>query len=350
MGTNMPEAGSDIAPETPSAAGGMWYAGLLVIGLFFIYRGFRLGVGLIKAGHFPVVQSVLCVDYLFLGFGLMKRKYWARTLALVSCPCIFLFALFLIQKYPRAALQSSTRALAFAAAAAFIYLLIPRAAKEFTRAAKAAARRRDNLAPPPRHVPLTLKLSAVFGNQFMLMTWLIPGFVFCGVAHELRKAGVCVERDMPRGFAAVWLLAWLFFLGGIVFMSVRLARWILSGELRLLEHGMLSQAVLKSKTEIDLPGDGGPLYRLSFAYEVNGRKFHTGMDTPYPGRLLDEAAEPVLYDPQEPRKSTLLDDLPAHVEFDDTGNLLHRCPFMGFVYLLIPLGTLACMVYMTVKR
>lgn len=139
---------------------------------------------------------------------------------------MFLIALALIQKHPRAALHPSTRTLAFAAAATFIYLLIPRVAKEFTQVRKAAARRRDNLAPPPRRVPLSLKLSAIFGNHFMLMSWLIPGFVFCGVAHELRKAGVCVEPGMPRGFAAVWILTWLLFLGVSGYMAVRLARWI----------------------------------------------------------------------------------------------------------------------------
>lgn len=112
---------------------------------------------------------------------------------------------------------------------------------------------------------------------------------------------------------------------------------------------MLSRAVLKSKTEIDLPGDGGLLYRLRFDYEADGKKFHAGMDTPCPERLLDEAGEPILYDPRNPRKSTLLDDLPAQIELDDSGNIVHRYPFMGWLYLSIPLGTLACMIYMTVK-
>lgn len=211
-------------------------------------------------------------------------------------------------------------------------------------------KRRDYIAPPPRRVPLTLKLSAIFGHPMMIMAWLIPGFVFCGIASGLRKAGVCVEPGMPAGFAAVWLLMWLFFAGVIGYMAVRLARWILTSDLRLLKHGMLTQAVLRSKTEIDLPGDGGPLYRLRFDYDVDGKKFHTVMDASFYKRLLDEAAEPVLYDPQRPRKCILLDELPAQVELDEAGNIVHRYPFMGFVYLMIPLGTLACMIYMTAKR
>lgn len=183
----------------------------------------------------------------------------------------------------------------------------------------------------------------------MILAWLIPGFVFCGVAHNLKKAGLRIEPGMTPGLFAVWLAAWLFFLGVIVFMTARLARWILSSDIDLLEHGMLAQAVLKSKKEIRLPGDGGPLYRLIFDYDAGGRKYHTVMDTAFPKRLLDEAEEPVLYDPRKPAKAILLDELPAHIELDGAGTIKHKYPFMGFVYLLIPLGTLACMAYMTWK-
>lgn len=183
----------------------------------------------------------------------------------------------------------------------------------------------------------------------MALAWLIPGFVFCGVAHNLKKAGLSVEPGMTPGLFHVWLAAWLFCIGVIAFMTVRLARWILGGDISLLEHGMLSQAALRSKKEIPLPGDGGPLYRLIFDYDADGRKYHAVMDTPFPKRLLDEAAEPVLYDPQNPAKSVFLDDLPAQVEVGATGAIKHKYPFMGFVYLLIPLGTLACMAYMTLK-
>lgn len=208
--------------------------------------------------------------------------------------------------------------------------------------------RRVIISPPPRLVPFTLKLSAIFGNRMMIMAWLIPGFVFCGIAHELRKAGVSFEPGMPWWTAAVWPLAWLFFLGVIGYMTARLAQWIMSSDLRLLENGLLGQAVLRSKTEIDLPGDGGPLFRLRFDYEAGGRKFHAVLDTSFPDRLLDDAVEPILYDPQKPRKSILLDELPAHIELDGAGNIKHRYPFMGLVYLAIPAGTLAAMIYMAV--
>ena len=335
-------------PEITSGAHNKWYAGLLVIGLFFIYRSLKLGFGLFKAGHFPILQVILCIDYLLLGAGLIKRKYWARTLALVSSPFIFLFTLFLLQKYPGSSHRSSVYILAVMAVAAFIYLLIPQVEKEFAQS-RPPVKRRDNLAPPPRQVPLTLKLSAVCGNPFMLMSWVITGFVCCGIAYMLRKAGICVGPGMPMGFAVVWLLLWLFFLGVIGYMAGRLAHWIISSDLRLLEHGMPGRATLRSKKKIDLPHGGGPVYHLVFDYEVNGRKYHTWMDTPYADRLLDEAEEPLIYDPQKPGNSILLDELPAHVELDETGNLKHRYPFMGFVYLLIPLGTLASLTYLTLK-
>lgn len=348
MGINMREAGTGPLPEIAPPASGKWYAGLFIIGLFFLYRALKLGFTLLQAGHFSVMQSVLVVDYLLLGAGLLKRKYWARILGLVSSPFIFLFTLFLLRKYPGAAHRPSVYILTVMAAATFIYLLIPQVAKEFPQSRK-PVKRRDNLAPPPRRVPLTLKLAAVCGNPFMLMSWLITGGVCCSIAYTLRKAGICVEPGMPMGFAVVWLLLWLFFLGIIGYMAGRLAHWILTSDIRLLEQGMLSRATLRSQKKIDMRHRGGSVYHLVFDYEVNGRKYHTWMDTPFVDRLLDEAGEPIIYDPREPGNSLLLDDLPAHVEFDEAGNMKHRYPFMGFVYLLVPLGTLAGMVYLTLK-
>ena len=348
METNMREVDANPVSEIAARTDSKWYAGLLVIGAFFLYRSLRLGFTLLKAWHFPVLQTILCVDYLLLGVGLMTRKSWARTLALLSSPLIFLFIVFLIQKYPRATPRPSVYVLAVMAAATFIYLLIPQVEKEFAQS-RPPAKRRDNLAPPPRQVPLTLKLSTVCGNPFMLMSWVITGFVCCTIAYMLRKAGICVERGMPMGFAVVWLLLWLFFLGVIGYMAGRLAHWILSSDVRLLEQGMLSRATLRSQKKIDMRHRGGSVYHLVFDYEVNGRKYHTWMDTPFVARLLDEAEEPIIYDPQKPGNSILLDELPAHVELDDTGNLKHRYPFMGFVYLMVPLGTLACMAYLTLK-
>lgn len=344
----MHEAEAGTVPGIAPRAGGKWYAGLLLIGAFFVYRSLKLGSMLLQAGHFPLPQTILCLDYLLIGAGLMKRKYWARTLALISSPFLFLFALFLLQKYPHAPHRSSVYVLAAMAAATFIYLLMPQVEKEFPRS-RPPVKRRGDLAPPPRQVPLTLKLSAICGNPFMLMSWGITGSVFCSIAYMLRKAGICVEPGMPMGFAIVWLLLWLFFLGVVGYMAGRLAHRILTSDIRLLEQGMLSRAALRSQKKIDMRQRGGTVYHLVFDYEVNGRKYHTWMDTPFVDRLLDEAEEPVIYDPQKPGNSILLDELPAHVELDDTGNLKHCRPFMGFVYLLVPLGTLACMAYLTLK-
>lgn len=348
METNTREAQSDPVSEIAVRTDSKWYAGLLVIGMFFLYRALRLGFNLLKSGHFPILQGVFCIDYLLLGAGLMKRKYWARILALISSPFIFIFTLFLLRKYPHAAHRSSGYVMAVMVAATFIYLLIPQVEKEFAQS-RPPVKRRDNLSPPPRRVPLTLKLSAICGNPFMLMSWVITGFVCCSIAYTLRKAGVCVERGMPTGFAVVWLLLWLFFLGVIGYMAGRLAHWILTTDLRLLEQGLPGRATLRSKKKIDMRHRGGAVYHLVFDYKVGGRTYHTWMDTPFVERLLDEAEEPIIYDPNKPGDSKLLDDLPAHVEIDEAGNLKHRYPFMGFVYLLFPLGTLACMAYLTMK-
>jgi small basic protein len=203
--------------------------------------------------------------------------------------------------------------------------------------------------PPPRAVPLSLKLSLIFGNPFMIMSWFIPGFVFCGIAAHLNKFGFRWEPGISGGLAGVWIATWVFFLGIMIGVALKLAGWILSDKVRLLEHGMLGQAVLQSKTEIKLTRKGGPLYHLRFEYEVNGKKFHTWMDTSFVQRLLDEPTEPILYDPEKPGNSTLLDELPAHIEFDEAGSLGHRFAFMGYAYACTPLAVIGGMLYMTVK-
>lgn len=322
-----------------------WRIGLWIFALIFLYRGANIVMVMAHTNRCHPVTAALATAYFACGLGIVLSRNWGRILALICLPLMALHALFAIAITPTI---SHTMAYAMLAVygALFIYLFLPPVERQFPRPPR-TKKLRDFLAPPPRHVPFSLKLATLFGNRFMLMCWMFTAFVFFGTGNKLKEEGLSVEPGMSWHVILAWSLAWLVYFGILLYMTRKIAGWVLAQDFRLLEQGLLAQATLKSKTEIHFDPT---LYRLIFAYKVNGMAYRTSMDTTSPKRLLDDKQEPVLCDPQKPRHSILLDDLPADIDIDDQGNFVHRRPFMGYVYASVPVAIVAGMIFWTFAK
>jgi hypothetical protein len=103
---------------------------------------------------------------------------------------------------------------------------------------------------------------------------------------------------LPLGFVAVGLA---FLVPGLR----RRARWA-----RLLRHGKVSRAKLKSVEATNLSINDQPVMKLTFAYFDEMGQDHTFvLKTHEPQDLEDEPTEAILYDPEHPDVGLPLDSL-----------------------------------------
>lgn len=140
------------------------------------------------------------------------------------------------------------------------------------------------------------------GRLVRYVRWL-PGI------SAIEGGGMTMQAILgPLFMAAFW--------GVGLFMVVPTFRRGLAGG-RLLRMGELAEARLVSKEATNTQINEQTVYRLRFAYEVPG--WGTGtleVDTHETARLLDDAREPMLYDPVDPGDAILLDSLPSPVRVD----------------------------------
>lgn len=92
----------------------------------------------------------------------------------------------------------------------------------------------------------------------------------------------------------------------------------------LLANGRLTWGALKSKEPTGAQVNNRPVYKLTFEFQANGRTWPAIARTHKVESLLDEAEERVLYDPRDPARATMVDNLPMKVEFDDRGRIIHH--------------------------
>jgi len=105
------------------------------------------------------------------------------------------------------------------------------------------------------------------------------------------------------------------------------ARGMRRGAMRaaLLRDGMLTGAKLEQKQATNVTQNRRRVYLLSFAFTArDGRKYAVSARTTDTARLEDETTEAVLYDPENPDRAFLLDELPSRPKFDDMGELRPR--------------------------
>jgi hypothetical protein len=94
---------------------------------------------------------------------------------------------------------------------------------------------------------------------------------------------------------------------------------------RLLRDGLLTHAVLKKKEGTSMTVNRRPVFKLIFEFTDRlGQRHELITRTSMPERLQDEGSEPLLYDPEHPKRAYLLDEAPARPQFEMNGELLGR--------------------------
>jgi hypothetical protein len=141
---------------------------------------------------------------------------------------------------------------------------------------------------------------------------------------------------MRRGmFGPAVLLVVLFPLIGIVIIAVALR----SGVRRagLLRDGVFTTGTLTGKEATNVRINKRRVYELTFAFQDrSGQPVEAKTRTNAPERLEDQANEPLLYDPNDPTRAYLFDELPTRPRLDSLGELQGR-PIAAAFATIIPL-------------
>ncbi|HEX2834281.1 MAG TPA: DUF3592 domain-containing protein [Thermoanaerobaculia bacterium] len=108
---------------------------------------------------------------------------------------------------------------------------------------------------------------------------------------------------------------------------------------RLLREGLLTTGKLVSKTATNMTVNNRRVYELTFEFVArDGRRGQASARTSLVERLQDEATEPLLYDPADPNRAFMLDEVPTRPQIVN-GELQGR-PVAAFFAALLPVGAL----------
>lgn len=109
--------------------------------------------------------------------------------------------------------------------------------------------------------------------------------------------------------------------------------------LRLLRTGQLAKARLTERHATNTRINNQRVWKLIFAYSVQGRSYRHSFATHQIAGLLDEQEENLLYDPAHPEHAVLLDGLPGRVRIDgNTGQLTPQQPGTSLMMLIAPVA------------
>lgn len=110
--------------------------------------------------------------------------------------------------------------------------------------------------------------------------------------------------------------------------------------LRLLKYGRLAQGTLIEKTPTSTRINDKIVYRYKFSFAADDGHTYEAIGRTQTGLLEDEAQEPLLYDPADPRYSIMLGALPGDPRIDDQGHVQVRSAWLNLGVFVIPLISL----------
>lgn len=106
--------------------------------------------------------------------------------------------------------------------------------------------------------------------------------------------------------------------------------------LHLLRHGLLATGTLTYKEPTNMTVNDRRVYELTFSFMTReGHKCNARATTSDPSRLEDDRNEPLLYDPNDPSRAYLLDEVPGRPEVSGVGDLVGR-PVPAAFSLIVP--------------
>ena len=133
----------------------------------------------------------------------------------------------------------------------------------------------------------------------------------------------------------VLCLVMIFPLIGLVFIAFGLLRGVKAN--RLLFQGQLAWGELKSKEPTNTRVNNQTVYKLTFEFRTDdGGVYEVVSKTHLPQLLEDEAEEQLVYDPRNPARAVMLDNLPGSPDIDELGQILPTSFSRGLLPLILP--------------
>lgn len=119
----------------------------------------------------------------------------------------------------------------------------------------------------------------------------------------------------------------------IVVLAMRLGR----KRARLLADGVLAEGKLVNRRATNTTVNKRRVYELTFTFMAyDGSQREVKSRTSMTERLEDEALEPLLYSPSDPKLAYMLDEVPSRPEVNEVGELKGR-PLAALASLILPL-------------
>lgn len=187
------------------------------------------------------------------------------------------------------------------------------------------------LEPPPRHVPVLLRVRLLCGDDLALFGWLFLAFSLPGPYF------IWPERDLSL-FSLVFVV--LFPLLGLVLALRGIPRGL--RRINLLRSGRPALGRLVDRRETNLTINDEPVIALTFEFTTeDGATARVVERTHRPQLLEDDAEEPLLYDAGWPERAALLGHLPGTPRVDSHGRLHVKLGARTVLPLLLPLVVIA---------
>jgi hypothetical protein len=108
--------------------------------------------------------------------------------------------------------------------------------------------------------------------------------------------------------------------------------------LRLLRYGQVARGQLARKEPTNTRINKRMVYKLTFDFTAaDGAARQAIAKSHLPGNLEDEAYEQILYDPANPTRAALVDNLPGAPDIDDLGRIYMPGGIRGTMVLILPM-------------
>lgn len=143
------------------------------------------------------------------------------------------------------------------------------------------------------------------------------------------------------GHFGLWLLACMgiFPFVGFAFIVTGFIQGVKN--ISLLKRGHVVTGQLVSKTATNTTINEQPVYELSFDFTTrDGILFTAKARSHQPHYLEDDPEEQILYDPRNPERAVLVDNMPGQPDIDAWGKIHVAHPQRAVLLLIVPFGTL----------
>lgn len=178
----------------------------------------------------------------------------------------------------------------------------------------------QRLTEPPRNVSFAARMTLLWCNGLVpQIGWFLVCFIlfFAIIAgHAFTEMSDHGELVDGLGFVIFGLNFVTFLLGGTGMILYGFFKG--RNTLRLLRDGEVGRARFVGMKETGLRVNNEMMMKLHFTFTASdGQDYDVHVKTLETKKLLDDAVEPLFYDPADPKNAILLDSIPSKIRFDD---------------------------------